>query len=109
MAHVLGAFVAGAYHYLLGLVHEALGYLCHLVGHGCREEEHLAVVGHVGEDVVDGIDKAHVQHLVGFVEYDGVHVVELYDASVYEVDQSAGRGHYYLHALSQGSYLALDA
>ena len=61
------------------------------------------------EDVVNGIDKAHVQHLVGFVEYDGVHVVELYDASVYEVDQSAGRGHYYLHALSQGAYLALDA
>ena len=72
MAHVLGALIASAHNYFLGVVHEALGYLRYLGRHGGREHEHFAVVGHMGEDIVDRIDESHVEHFVGLVEHYGV-------------------------------------
>ncbi len=63
----------------------------------------------MGEDVVDRVDESHVEHLVGFVEDDGVHVGELDDMTVDEVDESSRRGDYYLNAALEGAYLALDA
>ena len=59
------------------------------------------------EDVVDGVDKAHVEHLVGLVENHGVYVVEVYHAAVYQVDEASRRGHDNLDALAEGANLAL--
>ena len=109
MADVLGALVAGAYHDFLGVFHEALGNAGNLRRHCGREHEHLAVVGHMGKNVVDRVDKAHVEHFVGFVEHYGVHVPEIYDTAVDEVDEPAWGRHDYLHAFAQGADLALDA
>ncbi len=61
------------------------------------------------EDVVDRVDKSHVEHLVGLVEHDGIDIVEVYHPAVDEVDESARCGDDDLHAAAQGSYLALDA
>ena len=107
MAYVFGALVAGAYHNFDGVVHEPFGYFCNLGGHRCREEQHLALLGHMREDVVDGVDKAHVEHLVGLVENHGVYVVEVHHAAVYQVDEASRRGHDNLDALAEGANLAL--
>ena len=36
----------------------------------------------MGENIVDRIDKAHVEHFVGFVEHDGMHIVEVHHSAV---------------------------
>ena len=109
MAYVFSAFIARAHHNFLGIFHESLGNLGYLGRHCSREEEHLAVLGHMRQNVVDRIDKAHVEHFVGFIEHDGVHVLELHYTTVYEVDETARSGHNDLDAFLERTDLALDA
>ena len=61
------------------------------------------------EYVVYRVDETHVEHLVGLVEDYGVYVVELHHTAVDKVDEAPRGGHYNLHALLQGAYLALYA
>ena len=109
VAYVGGALVAGAYHYLLGVMHVSFGDTCRFGRHCGREHKHLAVFGHVCQNVVDGVDESHVEHLVGLVEHHGMHIVEFYHAAVSQVYEAAWGGYDYLHAPAQGFYLALDA
>ena len=109
MLYVLGTFVLGAYHKLLGVVHVLGGDFGNLLRHCSREEEHLAIFGHMAQDVVYVVDKAHVEHLVGLVKNHGVYIVELHHATVYEVDESARCSHYHLHSSLKTAYLAFNA
>ena len=61
------------------------------------------------EDIVDGIDEAHVEHFVGFIEHHGVHVFQIHYSAVYQVDEASGGGHDNLYAFAQRAYLAFDA
>ena len=61
------------------------------------------------QNLVDGVDKTHVEHLVGFVEDYGMHVVELHHPAVYQVDKTARSSHDYLHSLAECVNLALNA
>ncbi len=61
------------------------------------------------EDFVDGVEEAHVEHLVSLVEYHGVYILEFHHPTVDEVDQSARGGHNHLRAALEGLYLALYA
>ncbi len=108
MTHILCALVAGAYHNFFRLVHEPFCDFSHLCRHCCREKEHFAVVGYMGQDVVDRINEAHVEHLVGLVEYHCMHVGEFYNAAVDQVDKSTGGSYDNLHALLECANLAFD-
>ncbi len=52
-----------------GVPHEPLGDLQHVDGHGGREQDDLAVGGHLPEDIVDLVLESSRQHLVGFVQH----------------------------------------
>jgi hypothetical protein len=51
-----------------GFVHQGVGEAADFGGHGGGEEERLAFGGELGDDAADGLDEAHVEHAVGFVE-----------------------------------------
>jgi len=74
--------------------------------HGSREEQSLARVGRSGHDKVDVIDKAHVQHFIGFVEDDGRNVAQVDSAALHVVDEAARGGDDDLRALAQAAQLA---
>ena len=61
------------------------------------------------ENLVDVVEKSHVEHLVGLVENHGVDVAERHDASFYQVDEASRGGDDHLHALAERADLALDA
>ena len=50
------------------------------------------LAGHMRDDPVDGRAEAHVEHPVGLVEHERLHLVELEGAALEEVLQAAGRG-----------------
>ena len=106
--HIGAALVARAHHILLRIVHVVLGNLGNFAWHGGREEQHLAVARHIGKNLVDVVDKAHVQHLVGLVKHHGVHILECDGLAVDQVDEAAWRGHHHLHTLFQRLHLRLD-
>src|SRR4051794_2930526 len=54
------------------------------------EEQRLAVVAALGDDPVDGGPEAHVEHPVGLVEHEQLHVLERHVAALEEVLEAAG-------------------
>ena len=50
------------------------------------------LAGHMRDDPVDGRAEAHVEHPVGLVEHERLHVVERERAALEEVLEAAGRG-----------------
>ena len=59
--------------------------------HGRREQHRLAGLGGHPQDPLDVGQEAQVEHLVGLVEHQRVHVGEVERAAVGEVDQAPGR------------------
>ena len=106
---VLVALVAATDDDLARLLHVLAGDACDLLRHGGGEEQHVSVLGHFGQDGVDAVREAHVEHLVGLVEDYVADAAEVYRLSVQQVEQSSGRGHDHVHAFPQRLDLALNA
>ena len=58
--------------------HELLGHVEHVLWHGGRKQDHLNVVGHLGEHVVDLLLETARQHLVGFVQHEQFDVFRVF-------------------------------
>ena len=54
-----------------------------------------------GDDALDVMDEAHVEHAVGFVEHQDLDLVEAHRALVDQIEQAAGRGHQDIDAVRQ--------
>ena len=61
-----------------------------------------------GDDALDVVDEAHVEHAVGFVEHEHLDLVETQRALVDEIEQAAGRGHQDFDAARQRTDLLVD-
>jgi hypothetical protein len=59
-----------------GMVHERRGEFLDRGRHGGREEERLALRRQLGDDALDFVDEAEVEHAVGFVEDEDFDLVE---------------------------------
>lgn len=96
---VFGTFVARTYHNFFVVVEVAFGYALNFLAHGGRKEQGVALGGHTGQYFVDALGEAHVEHFVGLVEHHVLNGVETGHATVHEVDEAAGGGHYHLAPL----------
>ena len=77
-------------------------------GHGRRPQQHGVLLQQAGEDEVHVLDEAHVEHLVGLVEDDGAHLLQV-DAGVPDqVDEAARRGHEDVDAVVELALLHAD-
>ena len=84
---------------------EGFGQLLDRFRHGSEKSRVWRVLG-VAHDKVDVIDKAHVQHFIGFVEDDGRNVAQVDGAALHVVDEAARGGDDDLRAFSQAAQLA---
>ena len=66
---------------------------------GGREQQRLARGGRGADDLLHGRPEAHVQHAVGLVQHEHLHVAEAHGALFHEVDQAARRGDEDVHAV----------
>ena len=108
---VLGALVTAADNNSLVILKVLLGHSLHLAAHGGREHQRGVIVGQCLEDFIDAVGETHVQHLVGLVEHNVGHLLQMGKATVLEVNESARRSHDNLdnlHALLQRTHLRLD-
>ncbi len=91
------------------IAQDAVGEARDLARHGRGEQQRLAMGGQGGDDLLDVVDEAHVEHAVGFVQDEGLDLVELDVALVHEVEQAAGAGDKDIHAARHGAHLRLLA
>ena len=68
------------------------GHLGDARRHRRREEGRLALLRRFGEDRVEVFGEAHVEHFVGFVEYDRLDVAEVHRAAADVVECATRRG-----------------
>ena len=108
MVHVFCPLVAAAYDYLFVVVQILFCYSFYLAAHRGREHQRGVLFGQCVENLVDAVCKAHIQHFVGLVEYYVGHVLQMRYAAIFQVDESARRGHNDLHALFERAYLRFD-
>ena len=55
------------------------------------------------------MNKAHVEHAVGFVQYQNFDVIQLHRVLVFQIQQTARRCHQHVHAAAQLHHLRVDA
>ncbi len=84
------------------------GQRLHFGRDGSREEHRLTVPGQLGDNRSHVVDEAHVQHAVGLVEHEHLHVPQIEGAALHVVHQSARRGDDDINAATQGGQLPLD-
>ena len=78
-------------------------------GHGGGEEHRLAALGQLGDDPPDVGQEAHVEHAVGLVEDEQLHLVEVDDALRHQVDEPPRAGDDSLGALLEVLHLPVLA
>ena len=106
--HVGRSFVLASDGDFLGVVQVVLRNAGYLGAHGGREEQGVSLFGHVGQDGVDAVGEAHVEHLVGLVHHYVLDGGQGDGLALHEVEQTAGGSHDDVHAAFQGLDLALD-
>ena len=72
---------------------------------GGREQKRLALLGRLLKDGLDGVGKAHAQHLVGLVEHGVLHGTQVEVAALEVVDQAPGRSDDHVGAAAQRVFL----
>ena len=60
------------------LVHDSFSQALRLLGHSCRKEHFLAVVGQLLGNGHDVIIKAHIQHTVGLIQHKIAHLRKIH-------------------------------
>ena len=81
----------------------AVGKILDRLRHGRREEQGLTPSRDQGDDPLQRMDEAEVEHLVGFVEHQDFEVAQAERALVDEVEQAAGRGDEDVEAAGDGA------
>ncbi len=61
----------------LGVTHHPTGNLLDLLGVSGTEQQALTTGGHLGNNRVKRLLKAHFQHAIGFVQHQGMHLLQL--------------------------------
>jgi hypothetical protein len=84
-----------------GVLHEARGELSHLVRKGRREEQVLPLERQELEDAADVVDEAHVEHAVGFVEDEDLHLAQVDRLLLDVIEEATGRRDDDVHAAAQ--------
>ena len=80
---------------------QAVGQVADLVAEGGGKQQRLLLLGHQGQHLLDVMDEAHVQHAVGFVEHQDLHLAQVQRALAGVVQQAAGGGHQDVDAAAQ--------
>ncbi len=93
----------------LGVLQQLVRQVGDVLGEGRREQQVLALRRQTREDLLDVMDEAHVEHAVGFVQDQDLHMGEVDAALTHQVQQAAGAGHQHVDALGQGLHLGIHA
>ena len=86
-----------------GVAEIAIGKLFDRLGHRRREEQRLALDRDEGDDPLERVDEAEIEHLVRFVQNQDFKLAERQSALVDEVEQPARRCNQHIEAARDGA------
>ena len=93
----------------LRILEQGGSQVANLVTEGGRKQQALLVLGNHGKDLLDVVDEAHVQHAVGLVKHQHLHLSQIEHALLHEVEQTSRCCHQNVHALLDPADLRVHA
>ena len=91
------------------LVQQSIGQGLDLVAEGGAEQQALLPGRQQRQHLADVVDEAHVQHAVGLVEHEDLHLAQVQRALLVVVEEASRRGHQDVDALAEPVDLGLHA
>ncbi len=91
------------------VMQELAGEVGDVFGERRREQQVLPLARQTGQHLLHVMDKAHVEHAVGFVQHEDFHVGQVNAALTGEVEQSARAGHQHVDTTGHGLNLRVHA
>ena len=101
--------VAGRDLNALGVLQERSGQVANFIAEGGGEQQALFVFGHQGQDFFHVMNKAHVEHSVGFVQHQNFNAGQIEQALALQVKQATRCGHQHVDAAFDAIDLRLHA
>jgi hypothetical protein len=74
--------------------------------HRCGKQQRLPLRRKLRDDFANVVDKAHIEHPVGFIEHEKFHVAETQRVARHEVEQAPGRGDEHVDSVLHRAHLA---
>jgi len=93
----------------LRVTQDSARQLAYLVGKGRREQQVLPLLGERGDQPADRADKSHVEHAIGFIEYQHFDAREVHELHLQVVEQTARCGDHNVDTLGERLDLRLRA
>ena len=93
----------------LRILQQAIGEVADFVAEGGGEQQTLLFFGHQRKHLFYVMDKAHVQHAVGLVEHQHLHLTQVEHALLGQIEQTSRGGHQNIHAFFELGYLRIHA
>ncbi len=94
---------------VLRVAEEAVGQFLDLVTEGGREQQALFGGRQQPEHLLHVVNEAHVQHAVGFIEHQDLHLAQIEVALIGQVEQAARGSHQHIHSLAEFLDLRIHA
>jgi hypothetical protein len=91
------------------IVEHLPGQQADVVGEGRREQQRLALLRQHAVDVRQFFGEAQVEHTVGFIQHQGLQLIEFQRVLAEQVDQATRRGDQHINAAAQLHHLRIDA
>ena len=91
------------------VMHKPLGEFSHFVGKSRGEKQVLPLRGQQRQHAADVVDKAHVEHAVGFVQDEDLDLAQVYRLLLHVIEQAPGRRDDDVDAAAQLLDLRLEA
>ena len=83
--------------------------LADVCAEGGRKQQALLFLGQQRQHFLHVVDKTHIQHAVGFVQHQGLHLAQVQYALASQIQQAPGGGHQNVHAAAQAADLRAHA
>ena len=92
LRHGLGGRVLRADGNLRGVVDQSFGQVADVIRKGRGEHQVLALAGKLGDDLLDVVDEAHVEHAVRLIKDEDFELIELHGPLVDQVKKATRSG-----------------
>ncbi|CCK01729.1 hypothetical protein BN129_172 [Cronobacter sakazakii 701] len=109
LRHLLRGGVAARHFHFFRVMQQFFRQRFNVVGEGRGEEQVLTLRRQFRQHAADIVNKAHVQHTVGFIQHQHFHLIELHRVLMFEIEQTTRRCDKHVHAAAQFHHLRVDA
>ncbi|CCJ88038.1 hypothetical protein BN133_4415 [Cronobacter dublinensis 582] len=109
LRHLPGGGVAARHGHFFRVAQQFFRQRFDVVGEGRGEQQVLTLRRQLRQHAANVVNKAHVEHAVGFVEHQHFDLVEFHRVLVFKIQQTARGGDKHIHAAAQFHHLRVDA